>query len=257
MKMVYRCNLCVQYTSETLRGLISHLGRVHQNDRSFHVLCSIDGCPRTYKNFYTLRSHFVQKHSAILERERIWVQQQAEQPQADDPLDDGPDGVDNEEEDENDGFDFEREVEQCRRSNVLGLLKIKDEAKIPQTVVESIVSNTTQIVENSVDVLHSGVQQCLENAGLRLDNIPGIAELFEESSCIRKPFQGCLNEASQLQYYKNNLGMVVSIIKHNLMSLHNHLRQQIFVMVQNPWHEFRQPVSIHLTLHYVYRSLKR
>ena len=135
LQMVYRCNLCVQYTSETLRALISHLGRVHQNDRSFHVLCGIDGCPRTYKNFYTLRSHFAQKHSAILERERIRVPQQAERP-PDNPVDDGANNDEGDGNDAgNDGFDFEREVEQCRRSNVLGLLKIKDEAKVPQTVV--------------------------------------------------------------------------------------------------------------------------
>ena len=130
--MVYHCNLSVHYTSETLCGLISHLGRVHQNDCSFHALCCIDGCPRTYKNFYTLRSHFVQKHSATLERERQNHQpQQAERP-ADHHVDDR---ANNDEGDGND--DFECEVEQCRRSNVLGLLKIKDEAKVPQTVAES------------------------------------------------------------------------------------------------------------------------
>ena len=112
----------------------------------------------------------------------------------------------------NNGFNFELGVAQCRRSNVLGLLKIKDEAKVPQTVVDSIVSSTTQVVQNSVDVLHSGVQQCLQNAGLQLGDIPGIADLFDESSSIRKPFEGCNNENSQLQYYKKNLGMVVSVI---------------------------------------------
>ena len=125
LQMVYRCNLCVQYTSETLRALISHLGRVHQNDHSFHVLCGIDGCPRTYKNFYMLRSHFAQKHSAILERERIRVPQQAERP-PDNPIDDG---ANNEEGDTNNagnnGFDLEREVEQCKRSNVLGRSRMK------------------------------------------------------------------------------------------------------------------------------------
>ena len=233
--MVYRCNLCVHYTSKTLRGLISHLGRVHQNDRSFHVLCGIDGCPRTYKNFYTLRSHFVQKHSAILERER-----QNHQPQqAEPPANHGDNGANNDEGHGNDGFDFEREVEQCRRSNVLGLLKIKDEAKVPQTVVESIVNSTTQVVENSVDVLHSGVQQCLQNAGLQLDDIPGIAELFKESSSIRKPFQGCHNEASQLQYYKNNLGMVVSVMKYYLMPLHNRIifdnKDSMYIRTVHKW----------------------
>ncbi len=40
-------------------------------------------------------------------------------------------------------------------------------------------------------------------------------------SSIQEPLKGCHNEASQLQYYKNNLGMVVSVIKHYLRG-HSH-----------------------------------
>ncbi|XP_028418396.1 uncharacterized protein LOC114543726 [Dendronephthya gigantea] len=138
------------------------------------------------------------------ERERQRVPQRNEDPEEINNEDHNDDHGDNDDA----AFDFDREVEQCRRSNALGILKIKDEAKIPQTVVESIVKSTTQVVNNSVDVIQHGLQQCLQNAGLQIDDIPGIEELFEESSSIREPFKDCHNEASQLKYYKENLGMV-------------------------------------------------
>ncbi|XP_028418465.1 uncharacterized protein LOC114543835 [Dendronephthya gigantea] len=41
-----------------------------------------------------------------------------------------------------------------------------------------------------------------------MDNIPGLKELLDEDNTIRKPFEGCNNEASQLSYCKDNFGMV-------------------------------------------------
>lgn len=104
--MVYRCNLCVHFTTETLRRLISHMGHVHQNDRSFHVLCGLDGFPRTYRNYYSLKTHFHTKHSTILERERQRVPQQ----EANQDLEENDNGEHND--DDCDAFNFEREVEQ-------------------------------------------------------------------------------------------------------------------------------------------------
>jgi hypothetical protein len=88
-------------------------------------------------------------------------------------------------------------------------MQIKEEGKIPQTVADSVVRNTTQIVDNNVELLKSGLERCLNKAGLQKEDIPGVTELFDDASKIRQPFEGCHNEASQLQYYKNNLGLVV------------------------------------------------
>ena len=211
--MQYRCNLCVHFTCQTLRSLISHLGRVHKNDNGFHVLCGIDSCARTYKNFFSLRNHFIRKHGAILNGEQ--------EPDDLENLHDGEideDSVDaNDGYGENDGaddndepFNFEGQVLANKKSNVLSLLQLKDEGKIPQTVVESVIRNTTQIVDDNVELLKSGLEQCLNNADLRMEDIPGMSELFDNDNQIRKPFGECHNDASQLQFCKNNFGLVVS-----------------------------------------------
>jgi hypothetical protein len=82
------------------------MGHVHQNDRSFHVLCGLDGFPRTYRNYYSLKTHFHTKHSTILERERQRVPQQ----EANQDLEENDNGEHND--DDCDAFNFEREVEQ-------------------------------------------------------------------------------------------------------------------------------------------------
>ena len=64
---VYRCNLCVRFVSETLRLLVNRLGRVHKNDPGFHVLCGIEGCAKTYTNFYSLRNHYTRKHRYLVD----------------------------------------------------------------------------------------------------------------------------------------------------------------------------------------------
>lgn len=207
--MIYRCNLSVHFTCETLRSLICHLGRVHKNDNGFHVLCGIGGCARTYTNFFSLRNHFVRKHSEILNGERQGLPGDLAHQNNANGYQDGAENDDNDNALGHQPFNFEREVEVYKKTNVLCLMQIKDEGKIPQTVVDSVVRNTTQIVDNSVELLKSGLEQCLNNAGLRKEDIPGVTELFDDASKIRKPFEGCHNEASQLQYYKNNLGLVV------------------------------------------------
>ena len=87
-------------------------------------------------------------------------------------------------------------------------MQVKEEGKVPQTVVDSFVRNTSQIVENSVNLVKSALSQCLDNAGLQLENIPCINEIFDEG-IITMPFGEIQNEVAQLAYYKNNFSMVV------------------------------------------------
>ena len=106
-------------------------------------------------------------------------------------------------------FDFALEAHNIQKANALCLMQVKDEGKVPQTVVDSFVRNTSQIVENSVNLVKSALSQCLDNAGLQMENIPGINEIFNEESIITTPFGEIQNEAAQLTYYKKTFGMVV------------------------------------------------
>ena len=59
--MVYRCSMCVGYLTVSLTELLDHLRRSHSNDPNFHVLCGINGCPRTYKRVVSFRNNLIRK----------------------------------------------------------------------------------------------------------------------------------------------------------------------------------------------------
>lgn len=65
IKMVYRCNLCIGYLSVSLRELLHHMRRTHSSDPNFHMVCGLEGCPRTYKRFSSFRNHVMRKHSLM------------------------------------------------------------------------------------------------------------------------------------------------------------------------------------------------
>ena len=198
--MVYRCNLCVYFIGDTLPSLLNHLRRIHRNDPGFHALCGVNGCSRTYRNFYSLKCHFYRKHGDLLRPQDHFNdrgQENLEDDEVDQEIIEIP-------------FNIEEEVHKHTRSNALCILQVKDEGKIPQTVVDYVVKNTTQIVENTVEIVKSALKDRLKNVGLEMENIPGVTDLFEEDSVIRKPFLHLASETSQTSYYRENFGLVVS-----------------------------------------------
>ena len=65
MERLYRCNICLEFVSDSLQLLITHIGRVHRDEPNFHVVCGIDGCARTFKKFLSLRNHLIRKHNIV------------------------------------------------------------------------------------------------------------------------------------------------------------------------------------------------
>ena len=59
---MYVCQLCDHFVSRRLASVLSHIGAVHSHQSGFSVLCGIDGCPRTYRNYQSFRRHIKQKH---------------------------------------------------------------------------------------------------------------------------------------------------------------------------------------------------
>jgi hypothetical protein len=107
-------------------------------------------------------------------------------------------------------FDLQKTSEEVQRAAALYLLKLKDRDRVPQTVINSIVENTTDIVRINMEVLKSRLTAQLDTAGIDFNAVPGIAELFHEDSITMNPFSGLANENQQHQYYKDNLSLVVS-----------------------------------------------
>lgn len=213
--MAYRCNLCVGFIGFTLALLLNHIFRCHSDEPSFHVLCGINGCTRTYKKFLSFRNHVNTKHKDVKLAERHHRENteqendiSSESEMEFDIDDDGPQLYD-------DAaplprFDFEQESEEIRRTSALHLLKMKDRDRASQTAIDSFVDNTTSIVRTSIDLLKRGLMNRLDTAGIDFNTVPGLPELFQENSLAMNPFSGLREEAQQCQYYKDHFNLVVS-----------------------------------------------
>lgn len=106
--------------------------------------------------------------------------------------------------------DFDRQEDAARRANPLCILKFKEKGHVLQTIVNSFVENTTDIVKNSIRLLNTGVRNCLRNVGIDFAAVPKLPDLFDKNSCLANPFNGIDKEKLQYRYYKEELNLVVS-----------------------------------------------
>lgn len=146
----YRCNVCREFVAESIHLLLTHIGRIHRNEPTFHVVCGLNGCAKTYKNFWSFRNHLIRKHGIVTAKEGIEGNRQ------DLIQDHNEDGVINEIgvqiEAEGQEDNFDREID-LSKTNALCTLKFKETTRVPQTVVDSFVDNATQVTRACVDFL--------------------------------------------------------------------------------------------------------
>ncbi len=201
----YRCSVCLEFVADSIHLLIKHIGRIHRNEPNFHVVCGIDSCAKTYKNFLSFRNHLIRKHNIVTNKERDRSLNDDEN----DNIYRSNDG-NGEQDPVEEEFDLETEEINLSRANALCILKFKEKACVPQTVVNSFVNNATEIAQTSVDLLRSGVYNCLQKAGININTVPGLNDLFEQDNPISNPFKGIDKEPLQYKYYKDNFNLVVS-----------------------------------------------
>jgi hypothetical protein len=108
--------------------------------------------------------------------------------------------------------EIEDRDEANRRLNALYLLKTKEVNLLTQKATNDIVQGTTALVQNTVEVIRKGLQNRLDSAGIAFDAIPGLEDLFAEDHPISNPFEHVSTKHKQAAYFKEQFGLVVSII---------------------------------------------
>ncbi len=101
-------------------------------------------------------------------------------------------------------------IDALRNRNAQFILKTKETNMLTQKCVDNIVEDSTQLVRGTVKAIKSGLQNCLENAGINLGAVPGLNELFEEENPISNPFEHVSTKYKQNAYFEEHFGLVVS-----------------------------------------------
>ena len=201
----YRCSICLEFVPESIQSLVKHIGRIHRNEPNFHVVYGISSCPKTFKKFLSFKNHLICKHNIIAKNGKDVVKNQDEN-----GLNVAIDNVAEHKQDEN-VFDLNNEEINLSRANALCILKFKEKGRVPQTVVDSFVENATQVAQTSIDLFKAGVTNCLQKAGIDVETVLGLQDLFDENNPISNPFNGIDKETLQYKYYKEKFNLVVSI----------------------------------------------
>lgn len=198
----------VPFIALNIALVVNHYGRYHRHDPDFYVTCKVDGCIASYRKFEGYKSHLRRHHKEI----DFCVEQAENAPN-------------NTTEVDREHLNFEEtlmgidEEERCgppvdeidlQKQNALFLLKTKEIHQLTQKATDSVVSDATCIVKNAVEQLKLRVENCLDSAEIRFNDIPGLEDVFKADSPECNPFNGLQTKTEQKRYFRENFGLVVS-----------------------------------------------
>ena len=201
---MFVCSICDAFAAPSYSSVLRHLAS-HQYDPGLHIVCGIDGCPLTYRNFQSFRSHIYRKHRAVLEGGLPRADsddQQAPEPTIDvdeeSPVDllsefsEGSESID---------------TPDTQKQAALFLLKTREERRITQAALNGIVGDVKGLWSQAMQKLQETVLQ-------RLSQQPGGVSAEEVRECFgdTTPFDGLETEHLQRRYYKEHFGLLVSYI---------------------------------------------
>lgn len=206
--MVYRCPLCSRFAGCSLKVIIGHLGIVHAHEAGFHVQCAKEGCPRSYKNFYSYKKHMYHKHRDLL---NDFAPAEAVPDTSVSLLESfsSIDTLDEFEEGEDDGSNFtdsSSSLQERQRRAALLALKTRHVHKVAQSSIPGVMCDFSTLLESTVRGLKLKVTQAIQNSELKSE----VEKIFDTPDVI-DPFGGLDNEYRLKQYYSEKFLLVVSV----------------------------------------------
>ena len=193
------CQLCGTATP-SLKYLLKHIRQVHAHRPGFHIQCCLGGCTRVFRTFEVYRNHVYDYHS---DAEPVTAQTSVPSGGSDENM-----------------YEPELETEyepeptplyKRKKHGATWILKIQETHKLPQSTMEQILKDVTGFFEDLLVDLLDDVNDCLVNADVDPNQIPGLVELFSAESAYANPFAGLDTQYSQLKFYKEVFGFVVCV----------------------------------------------
>ena len=192
------CWICHKFAAANLLAVLRHMGAVHSYDSSFHTVCGIEGCPRTYRNFFSFRKHVYRHHRRSLRNLRTSPSQRASST-------DGDSGAHEEVESEfGDDEQLSLSIPEEKKQSALFIMKSKVVHKIAQSALEGLLDDISSMFSRKVEQLHSEVKN-ITLSNVQLDSLKKVFE----SSTITKPFAGLETRFQQERYIEENFMFLV------------------------------------------------
>ena len=200
----FDCFVCHSAAGNTFADVVRHIGYVHAHDPNFHVVCGIEGCTRTYRNFLSYKRHLYREHKHFVGKEN-----------GEGASDESSDHEDTSEPMSvtaaADGSFFPvisaqesaRKLKQNRAA--LFILKTSEIRRLPLSTMESLLPDIATLVEHAIFHVQDRLLEALAKEPITDDTIRSICQDDDISS----PFSGMETTYQHTQYFKAHLHMIV------------------------------------------------
>lgn len=216
------CWLCYRVAAPSLKPILRYMATVHAYDPHF---CGLEGCSRTYSNFFSFKKHVYRKHRSCLSLSGPFVTSSAVN-------DTGNTSMDVEEHleilDAEDLDDCEEQLDVLgERENLVNtkfeylkqmaifLLKTKEVRKVSQAALEGLIADFTSMLQLTIHQIKCEVRSSLKNNGLSMSTIDSLEKVFHNPQ-RNEPFLGLETKFLQEKFYREHLNILVSYYIHFL-----------------------------------------
>ena len=201
--------------------LLSHIKSVHACEPGFTVQCDLQRCKRTFKIFSTFRNHVYNFHDLVaaapytnsnvedMDQEVITpIAVASGNMDSDTSLRDN----DLDQEDGTPNADCVISEEILQRSAALWILKTRDPHRIPQSVMDGMVSDLGSLFQCALAGISSKVQCTLKDGGAIDNLLRSVLGHLDVGTPFSDIFKGLKTHHEQLKYFKEKFDLVVSSI---------------------------------------------
>ena len=191
------CWICYKIAS-MLKGIIRHMDAVHAYDPHFSVCCGVDGCSRTYTNFYSFKKLLYRRHRARLDaavpNSRAATLNEDSISCGDYPVSLGEKEV-------------PRRLSKFEHINQMALFLLKTEEirKVSQVALDDFVADFTSLLQRRVEQLQHQVKGCLAAKELYIE---GLDNVFQEEA-FTNPLNQLNSNFLQETFYQEHLHLLV------------------------------------------------
>ena len=234
MAAVFQCPLCTEYRAPTYQLLLPHIRMVHSCQPGFLISCGLHGCQRTFKSMKTFTNHVYGYHmishpnSFLVEEESGSVESPSGESEDHACGSDSVSDSDHQAESSSSSNEFCQYSDQASASHLplhsqfqilskelqsraaVWILKTKEGHKLTQKAMDNIIEDVTAFSQYLLAKIGCAVKATLADAGVDSNQIQQFTGIFDPDGPFGRPFRGLETAHQQIQYYKSNMGLVVS-----------------------------------------------
>ena len=210
---VLQCPMCSFLCSDPIQWLAHLRSTNHQEE--FNVSCCFSDCSHdsSFKTFSALKSHIYRTHyekeecsEDTVETTQIYYSYQEEE---EDAIDIRSHEVCHTTQQEMIEADIVRllhaDTDQQKHESALFVMRLREINRLPQSVIDDIVSSSRSLFGNTFKRLYAGVRQRIAETGHDID----ISDIFDD---LQDPFAGLDTAYLQEQYINTEFKVLVSAI---------------------------------------------